>query len=96
MFERAEALGLGLGLGLVGPFAPHGRMADPRPVELPDGARDVPTYHTRTQGPAGTQRQLDFVFASTLIAERIEVRALNCVEEWGPSDHCRVAILVNR
>jgi len=88
VFERAEAVGL----VLVGPFAPHGRVADPRSAELPKGARDVPTYHTRTQEPAGAQRQLDFVFASRSIAERIEVQALNGVEEWGPSDHCRIAI----
>jgi hypothetical protein len=92
VFDRAESLGL----MMVGPFAPDGRVAEPRPAELPDGALDVPTYHTRAQGPAGAQRQLDFVFASPSIAERIEVRALNGVEEWGPSDHCRVEILVSR
>ncbi len=92
VFDRAAALGL----MLVGPFAPNGRVADPRPAELPEGARDVPTYHTRAQGPAGAQRQLDFVFVSPSIAERVEVRALNGVEEWGPSDHCRVEILVSR
>jgi endonuclease/exonuclease/phosphatase family metal-dependent hydrolase len=55
----------------------------------------VPTYHTRAQGPAGAQRQLDFVFASRSIAERVTTRALNDVEEWGASDHCRVAIEVD-
>ena len=91
VFDRAEALGL----VMVGPSAPNGRVAAPRPVELPDGARDVPTYHTRAQGPAAAQRQLDFVFASRSIADRIAVRALNGVDEWGPSDHCRVAIEVS-
>ena len=90
VFDRAEALGL----VMVGPFAPNGRVADPRPAELPDGALDVPTYHTAAQGPAGAQRQLDFVFASRSIADRVAVRALNGIDEWGPSDHCRIAIEV--
>jgi exonuclease III len=41
----------------------------------------------------GATRQLDFVFASHALAERLSVRALNTdPDEWGPSDHCRVAI----
>ena len=88
VFDRAEALGL----MLAGPFAPHGRVADPRPAELPDGARDVPTFHTPTQGPAGAQRQLDFVLVSPSLVDRVSVRARNGVVEWGPSDHCRVEI----
>jgi exonuclease III len=91
VFDRAESLGL----VMLGPFAPHGRGAEPRPAELPVGALDVPTYHTRAQGPAGAQRQLDFVFASRSLAERVTTRALNDVEEWGASDHCRVAIEVD-
>lgn len=90
VFDRAEALGL----VLFGPFAPNGRIADPQPAELPDAALDVATYHTRAQGPAGAQRQLDFVFASSSIADRLAIRALNGIEEWGPSDHCRVTIEV--
>jgi len=90
VFDRAESLGL----VMVGPFAPDGRVAEPRSAELPDGALDVPTYHTRAQGPSGAQRQLDFVFASRSIAERVTTRALNGVDEWGPSDHCRIAIEV--
>ncbi len=88
VFDRAEALGL----VFVGPQAPNGRQADPRPSELPDDSRDVPTYHTTRQGPAGATRQLDFVFASTSLVDRVRVRALNDPDEWGPSDHCRVAI----
>jgi len=37
-------------------------------------------------------RQLDFVFASESIAKRLNVRAANRKEEWGPSDHCKVFI----
>ena len=73
VFDRADALGL----RLVGPQAPHGRQADPVPDELPAGSRDVPTYHTARQDPAGATRQLDFVFASVAIAEQVTVRALN-------------------
>jgi hypothetical protein len=36
------------------------------------------------------------VFASTSIADRIEVRALNTPEAWGPSDHCQVVIDVRQ
>jgi hypothetical protein len=41
----------------------------------------------------GATRQLDFVFASHALANRVSVRALNNnTDEWGPSDHCRVLI----
>jgi len=89
VFERAEAMGL----RFVGPQAPNGRQASPRPAELPAWSKDVPTYYTRTQGPLGATRQLDFVFASPILAERLTVRALNADEgQWGESDHCRVVI----
>jgi hypothetical protein len=42
--------------------------------------------------PTTAERQLDFVFASTDLAGRVHVRALNEPDEWGPSDHCRVWI----
>ena len=89
VFDRAEAMGL----RFVGPQAPHGRQANPWPAELPEGSRDVPTYHTLKQGPKGATRQLDFVFASHGLADRVSARALNTdPDEWGPSDHCCVAI----
>lgn len=81
-----------LGLKFVGPQAPHGRQANPWPDELPRGSKNVPTYHTNDQAPASATRQLDFVFVSTDLADRVRVRALNEPEEWGPSDHCRVEI----
>ena len=41
----------------------------------------------------GATRQLDLVFASHALADQLTVCALNGdPEEWGPSDHCRVAI----
>lgn len=88
VFDRAEALGL----RFVGPQYPNGRQADPRPDELPRDSLCVPTFHHSRQDPASATRQLDFVFASASIADRIEVVALNTPETWGPSDHCRVVI----
>lgn len=88
VFERMEAIGL----SFVGPQAPHGRQAAPWPDELPEDSKNVPTYHTTRQSPATATRQLDFVFASPNLAERLQVRALNDPEHWGQSDHCRIEI----
>jgi exonuclease III len=88
VFERAEALGL----VFMGPEFPNGRRADPRPQELPPDSRCVPTYHNNGQTPRTATRQLDFVFVSRSLAGGVTVRALNGIDEWGPSDHCRVVI----
>jgi len=40
----------------------------------------------------GCHRQLDFVFVSESIADRVFVKALNSFEEWEPSDHCRIMV----
>ena len=88
VFARMEAIGL----PLVGPQSPNGRPAEPWPAELPSDSANVPTYHTSSMTPATAQRQMDFVFASTALAGRVRVRALNQPEEWGPSDHCRMEI----
>ena len=89
VFDRMDAIGL----RFVGPQAPEGgRQAEPWPEELPEGSLNVPTYHHNQQTPATASRQLDFVFASESIADRVFVKALNSVEEWGPSDHCQVLI----
>lgn len=90
VFERMRALGL----SFVGPQAPDGRQTKPWPDELPGGSQNVPTFHTSHQTPAEATRQLDFVFASTGLAEHVRVRALNELDHWGPSDHCRVEIEV--
>jgi hypothetical protein len=92
IFARMSALGL----SFVGPQAPAGRSADPRPDELPRASRDVPTYHTSRQTPATATRQLDFVFASAGLAGQMHVKALNDPEDWGPSDHCRIEIQISR
>lgn len=88
VFSRMAALGL----SFVGPQAPAGLRADPWPCELPRTSDNVPTYRTNRQTPPTATRQLDFVFASTGLAESIRVTARNEPEHWGPSDHCRVEI----
>ncbi len=91
VFDRMAALGL----KFVGPQASAGgRQAEPWPEELPEGSLNVPTFHSNSQTPATASRQLDFVFASESIADRVTVKALNRVEEWGQSDHCRIMIEV--
>jgi hypothetical protein len=91
VFDRADALGL----RFVGPSHPRGRQAEPWPWELPADSLCVPTFHHSQQTPATATRQLDFVVASRSIADSVEVRALNEIDEWGPSDHCRVLIDVH-
>lgn len=91
VFDRAAAMGL----KLLGPRTPHGRQASPWPTELPVDSANVPTFHHSRQTPETASRQLDFVFATSNIADNVQVRALNGIGEWGPSDHCRVAISVN-
>lgn len=81
-----------IGLRCVGPESPHGAQADPWPAELPSDSKNVPTYRTQRNDPASAKRQLDFVFASEAIADRVVACALNAPDEWGPSDHCRVRI----
>ena len=91
VFDRMEALGL----PLVGPQHPHGRQADPWPSWLPEGSLNVPTYYDVGGSPETATGQLDFVFASRSMAKYTRVRALNTVDEWGPSDHCRIEISVS-
>ena len=83
-----------LGMEFLGPQYPDGRRAIPTPQGLPPNTRNVPTYHTVKQSPATAQNQLDYVFASSGFHESVTVRALNGVDEWGPSDHCRILIEV--
>jgi hypothetical protein len=79
IFQRMEALGL----AFLGPQSPNGRQpARPWPRWMPPDSGNVPTYHTTAETPETANRQLDFVFASRGFAERVQVRALNGVEEW--------------
>jgi len=88
VFSRMEALGL----PFIGPQYPEGVQADPWPSELPADSNNVPTFRKAKDNLASAERQLDFVFASKELHDRLQVRALNAPDEWGPSDHCRVLI----
>jgi hypothetical protein len=83
------------GPAVVGPRFPNGRQAEPWPAELPADSDCVPTYHHSRQDAATATRQLDFVFASRSLANTVSVCALNRVDEWSESDHCRMLIEVD-
>ena len=85
-----------LGLDYLGPQYPAGRRADPIPAHLNEESLDVPTYHSLRSNPAGAYVQIDHVFASRGFHDSVKVRALNEVDDWGPSDHCRILIDVGR
>ena len=91
VFARFEALGF----EFVGPRHPNGRRAEPTPRGLPEDTANVPTYYTTRQRPESAANQLDYVFASRGFHEAVRARALNGPKEWGPSDHCRIAIDVD-
>jgi len=88
VFSRMAAIGL----PFVGPQYPNGWQADPWPPHLPPDSKNVPTFRTRQSDPASASYQLDFVFASPELRDRLTVTALNSASAWGPSDHCRVLI----
>lgn len=92
VFSRMKAIGL----CFIGPQYPNGRLADPRPQNMPQDSNNVPTYcKSFRSNPEAAYDQLDYVFASKSMAKSVKVvRALNCPEEWGPSDHCRIEIEV--
>ena len=99
VWDRFQALGL----EFVGPQHPHGRLSAETPTDVPAATRNVPTYYSRdgaasgvnVKTPLDARNQLDYVFASRGFHESIRTRALNEVDEWGPSDHCRVLIEVD-
>ena len=86
--DRMDALGL----EFMGPQYPDGRQASPTPRGLPEDTRNLPTYYARGGSPESAQHQLDYAFASRGFHESVRVRALNSVDEWGASDHCRLLI----
>ena len=90
VFERMGALGL----EFVGPQHPDGRLASATPVGMRPDTKNVPTYYTTRQSPATAANQLDYVFASRGFHRGVHARALNGVDEWGASDHCRILIEV--
>ena len=85
-----------LGLEFLGPQFPAGRQALPTPSGLPETTKNVPTYYTPYEKtPQRASNQLDYVFASQGFHRQIEVRALNEITDWGPSDHCRLLIEIS-
>ena len=91
IFERMNALGL----EFIGPQYPNGRRAEPTPEGLSKDTRNVPTFCPVGKSAADATVQLDYAFASRGFHERVKVRALNEVDEWGSSDHCRLLIDVD-
>ena len=91
VFNRMDALGF----KLMGPWHLQGPPADPQPPDLPPDSRNLRTFRSSRQTPATAQNQLDYVFASRGFHEAVTVSALNEVENWGSSDHCRLQIEVD-
>ena len=89
LFER---MGL-IGLEFMGPQKPNGRQAKTLATGEPKDSKNVVTYHLPGKNAAtASNNQFDFAFASRGFHESINVRALNEVDEWGSSDHCRLLI----
>ena len=76
-----------LGFEYLGPQYPDGRRYSEK-------STNVLTFRTGTPDRPGTQTQVDYVFATSGFHRNVKTRALNTVEEWGPSDHCRILIEV--
>ena len=83
-----------LGLEFMGPQYPNGRQACPVPEFMPSDTANVVTFHRPGQAVGDADQQLDYVFAARGFHESVTTRALNSVEEWGSSDHCRLLIEV--
>lgn len=89
LFERMEAIGL----EFLGPQLPNGRQAETLATGEPKCSKNVVTYHLPGKNPeTASNNQFDFAFASRGFHEGIKVRAMNGVDEWGSSDHCRLLI----
>ena len=91
VFDRMEALGL----EFLGPRYPNGRKAEPTPKGLPSDTRNVPTFYAPVDDPSRAWHQLDYAIASRGFHESVKVCAMNSVEGWGASDHCRLLIEVS-
>ncbi len=89
LFERMKTTGL----EFLGPQQPNGRQAETLATGEPKDSKNVVTYHLRDKNPVtASNNQFDFAFASRGFHKSIEVRAMNEVDEWGSSDHCRLVI----
>jgi len=91
IFDRMIALGL----EFMGPEYPNGRQAETPIKGMPKDSGSVPTYRKVGESPKTANTQLDYVFASRGFHKTIRTRALNGVDEWGSSDHCRLLIEVD-
>ena len=92
VFDRMRSIGM----EFVGPQYPNGRMANPPAAGLPKNTVNVPTYFTTRETKETAQNQLDYVFASRGFHHEIRASALNEVEDWGSSDHCRIVIDISQ
>ena len=90
VWDRMQALGL----EFLGPQSPHGRRAESAPTDVPSDTKNVPTVYYPGGSPETAANQLDYAFASRGFHERVQVWAMNDVDRWGPSDHCRLIIEV--
>ena len=90
IWDRMNALGL----EFLGPRHPNGRQAHPTPDLMKSDTTNVVTYYTVGNSAATAKTQLDYAFASRGFHEGVKARALNGVDEWGASDHCRLLIEV--
>ena len=90
VWDRMHALGL----EFLGPQVPRGRSAETQPDDVPPDTMNVPTYYNPGKRPETALNQLDYAFASRGFHENVSVRAMNEIEEWGTSDHCRLLIEV--
>ena len=89
VFDRMAAIGM----EFMGPQAPNGRQAETRAMREPIDSRNVVTYYLPGKNPeTASNNQLDYAFASRGFHESVNVRALNEIDEWGASDHCRLLI----
>ena len=86
-FERLDRLGM----QFLGPQQPNGRQSERVDDSIGPNTKNVATYRTAK----GKENQLDYVFASRGFHESVRTRALNEVDEWGSSDHCRIWIEVD-
>ena len=84
-----------LGMEYLGPKHPNGRRVCPSASGVPEDTENVRTFYTSRSSPLNAYIQLDHVFASRGFHEGIKTRALNCVCQWGSSDHCRLVMEVD-
>ena len=74
--------------------APLGQQTDPWPEWLPQDSRTLHRMFRHIVTLLVSEHQLDFVFASESMVDSVRVSALNNPDDWGPSDHCRIEIVV--